>query len=84
MIFLNSESSAAVLVFYLPFRGPCTQRWKTERGQSPEYILKFSKKLNIYEHPVYLYISRGGSDFGLAVARRNADNKCAAQVFDVI
>ena len=46
--FLNSASSAAALVFYLPFSGPGTQRWKTERGQSPEYILKFSKKKTIF------------------------------------
>ena len=43
-IFLNSASSAAALVFYLPFSGPCTQRWKTERGKNSEYSLKFSKK----------------------------------------
>ena len=42
--FLNSASSAAALVFYLPLSGPSTHRGKTERGQSPEYILKFSKK----------------------------------------
>ena len=53
VIFLNSASFAAALVFYLPCRGLCTQRWKTERGQSPEYILKFSKKNTIFnEHPV--------------------------------
>ena len=44
MIFLSSVSSAAALVFYLPVSGPCTQRLKPERGQSPEYIFKFSKK----------------------------------------
>ena len=42
--FFNSVSSAAALVFYLQL---CTQRWKNETGQSPEYILKFSKKHNI-------------------------------------
>ena len=52
VIFLNSASSAAALVFYLPFSGPgmksgCTHRAKSERGQSPEYILKLSKKHNI-------------------------------------
>ena len=45
--FLNSASSAAALVFYLPLCRPCTQRWKTETGQSPEFIWKFSKKHNI-------------------------------------
>ena len=37
MIFLNSASSAAALVFYLP--GVCTHtdtEGKTEKGQSPE------------------------------------------------
>ena len=56
MIFLNSASSAAALVFYLPFSGQsmkCTHRGKTERGQSTAYILKFSKKNTIFnEHPV--------------------------------
>ena len=51
--FFNSANSAAALVFYLPFSGPCTQLWKTESGQSMEYILKFSKKTAIFnEHPV--------------------------------
>ena len=56
MIFLNSASSAAALVFYLPFSGPsmrCTHRGKTENGQIPEYILDISKKNTIFnEHPV--------------------------------
>ena len=50
MIFLNSASSAAALVFYLPFSGPSMMSSvHTERGQSPEYISKFSKK-----NPQYL------------------------------
>jgi len=49
VIFLNSASSAATLVIYLPFSDPSMKSGvhseeKTERGQSPEYILKFSKK----------------------------------------
>ena len=44
VIFLNSASSAAALVFYLP--GVCTHT-DIERKQSPEYILKSSKKHNI-------------------------------------
>ena len=53
MIFLNSVSSAAALVFYLLLSRPFTQRWKTERGQSPEYVLKFSKKNTVFnEHSV--------------------------------
>ena len=42
--FLNSASSAAALVFYLP--GVCTRN-DIERKQSQEYILKASKKHNI-------------------------------------
>ena len=42
--FLNSASSAAALVFYLP--GVCTHI-DTEGKQSPENILKSSKKHNI-------------------------------------
>ena len=45
MIFLNSVSSAAALVFYLP--GVCTPtdtEEKTEKGQSQEYS-KNKKKL---------------------------------------
>ena len=42
--FLNSACSAAALVFYLP--GVCTDT-DIERKQSPEYILKSSKKRNI-------------------------------------
>ena len=53
VIFLNSASSAAALVFYLPFSGPSMKSSvHNERHQSPEYILKFSKKHNIW-HPVF-------------------------------
>ena len=48
MIFLNSASSAAALVFYLP--GECTPtdtEGKTEKGQSQEYFKNFRKKHNI-------------------------------------
>ena len=48
VIFLDSASSAAALVFYLP--GVCTHT-DTERKQSPEY-LKSLKKTQ-YLHPVY-------------------------------
>ena len=41
MIFLNSASSAAALVFYLP--ALCTQT-DTEGKQSSEYFEKFGKK----------------------------------------
>ena len=44
VFFLNSASSAAALVFYLP--GVCTHT-DIERKQSPENILKSSKKHNI-------------------------------------
>ena len=44
VIFLNSASSAAALVFYLP--GVCTHT-ATEGKQSPEYFSKFGKKHNI-------------------------------------
>ena len=42
VIFLNSASSAAALVFYLP--GVCTTHTDTERKQSPEYFKIFEKK----------------------------------------
>ena len=46
VVFLNSASSAAALVFYLP--GVCTlythwHRGKTEKGRSPEYFKIFEK-----------------------------------------
>ena len=50
MNFLNSASSASALVFYLPSGGSSVKsgvHWhkgKTEKGQSPEYFLKSSKK----------------------------------------
>ena len=49
MIFLNSASSAAVLVFDLPL---CTQT-DTEGKPSPEYI-KFSKKTQYLMHTLYV------------------------------
>ena len=56
MIFLNSASSGAALVFYLP--GVCTHRhrWKIEKGKSPEYFKIFEKNTIFNEHPVCLYI----------------------------
>ena len=48
---LNSDSSAAALVFYLP--GVCTQRGKTKKGKSPEYFIIFEKNTIFNEHPVY-------------------------------
>ena len=42
--FLNSANSAAARLFYLP--GVCTHT-DIEKKQSPEYILKSSKKHNI-------------------------------------
>ena len=46
-IFLNSASSAAALVFYLPC--VCTSREKRER---PEYFKIFGKNTIFHEHPV--------------------------------
>ena len=54
MIFLNSASSAAALVFDLPL---CTHT-DTEgkpSGQSPEYILKSSKKTQYLMNTLYLF-----------------------------
>ena len=51
VIFLNSASSAAALVFYLP--GVCTYT-DTEGKQSPEYFLKFGKSTIFNEHPVFI------------------------------
>ena len=53
--FLNSASSAAALVFYLP--GVCTHRHrgKTEKGQSPDYFKVFEKNTMFNEHPVFIY-----------------------------
>ena len=50
MIFLNSASSAAAMVFYLP--GVCTYS-ATEGKQSPEYFLIIGKNTIFNEHPVY-------------------------------
>ena len=49
VIFLNSASSAAVLVFYLP--GVCTHT-DTEGKQSSEYFKKFENNTIFNEHPV--------------------------------
>ena len=49
VIFLNSASSAAALVFYLP--GVCTHT-DTERKQSPKYFKIFKKNTIIKEHAV--------------------------------
>jgi len=49
VIFLNSASSAAALVFYLP--ALCTQT-DTEGKQSSEYFEKFGKNTIFNEHPV--------------------------------
>ena len=49
MIFLNSASSAAAPVFYLP--ALCTQT-DTEGKQSSEYFDKFGKNTIFNEHPV--------------------------------
>ena len=56
VIFLNSVNSAAALVFYLSLCRPCTHRFKTESSQSPEYILKFSKKNTKFMNTLYLHI----------------------------
>ena len=55
MIFLNSASSAAALVFYLP--GVCTQT-DTEGEQSSEYFEKFGKNTIFNEHPVVSVFTR--------------------------
>ena len=55
-IFLNSASSAAAPVFYLP--DVCTHwhRGTTEKDQSPEFFKIFGEKNTIFnEHPVVEY-----------------------------
>ena len=53
MILLNSASSAAALVFYLPLSGPSMKYAVHNEGdQSSEYFLKFSKNTIFNEHPV--------------------------------
>ena len=52
VIFLNSASSAAALVFYLPFRGPSMKsgvhtKKTRERPESGMYFKIFEKKHNI-------------------------------------
>ena len=49
MTFLNSVSSAAALVLYLP--GVCTHT-DTDRKQSPEYFKIFEQNTIFNEHPV--------------------------------
>ena len=49
VIFLNSASSAASQVFYLP--GLCSHT-DTEGKQSPEFFKKFGKNTIFNEHPV--------------------------------
>ena len=53
MIFLNSVSSAAALVFYLP--GVCTHT-DTEGKQSQEYFKIFGKNTIFNEHPVVFFL----------------------------
>ena len=54
---MNSASSAAALVFYLPFSDPCTQRnarlENRERPESLIYLKIFEKNTIFNEHPVY-------------------------------
>ena len=55
MIFLNSASSAAALVFNLP--GVCTHtnaQGKTEKGQSQEYFKIFRKKTPYLMNTLYM------------------------------
>ena len=56
MIFLNSVSSAAALVFYLP--GVCTHT-ETEGKQSPKYFQIFEINTIFNEHPVYDLLNLG-------------------------
>ena len=51
VIFLDSASCAAALVFDLPL---CTHT-DTERGQSPDYILESSKTTIFDEHPECIF-----------------------------
>ena len=54
MIFLNSASSAAALVFYLPVVCTHTNTVGKQRKASVRNILKSSGKNTIFnEHPVY-------------------------------
>ena len=62
MIFLNSASSAAALVFCLPFSGPgmkpgvYTPRENRERPESGKYFKIFEKSTIFSEHRVYYKI----------------------------
>ena len=64
MIFLNSASSAAAPVFYLPFSGQSMKSSvhteEKPRGQNPEYILIFRKNTIFNEHPVHGCFMKGG------------------------
>ena len=60
MLFLNSASSAAALVFYLP--GVCTHT-DTEGKQSSEYFEKFGKNTIFNEHPVPYICSKENISF---------------------
>ena len=67
MIFLNSTSSAAALVFYLP--DVCTHtdtEGKKQRKARGRNILKSSEKNTIFnEHPVYFFITKHGGGISL-------------------
>ena len=52
-IFLNSSSSAASLVFYLPYVCTHTDTEETEKGKCPEYFKIFEKNTIFDEHPVH-------------------------------
>ena len=56
MICLKSASSAEALVFYLPFSGPCTQRWKNqrERPESGIYFEILEKKTQYLMNTLFL------------------------------
>ena len=53
MIFLNSASSAVAPVFDLPLCAVYKHRGETERGQSPENILKSLKKTQYLMNTLY-------------------------------
>ena len=52
VIFLNSASSAAVLVFYLPFCGPCMKSDTEEKPREARVRNYFRKKTIFKENPV--------------------------------
>ena len=51
---MNSASSAAVLVFYLPGMCTHTDTEGEQRKASPEYFKIFGKNTIFNEHPVFL------------------------------